>query len=283
VIRDFKPEVLFFTGGYVGAPVALAGWRIPKVIYTPDIEPALTLRFISQLAQTALVTTEESCQFYRRGMKVIVTGYPIRPDLKAMARTEALKVFGLSPSLPVLLVMGGSRGARSINNALWAIVEEILEEAQVIHVTGELDWPEVEKVTQRLPTQTRKRYLAFDYLHTEIGAAFTVADLAVSRAGASTIGEYPAFGLPSILIPYPYAWRYQRTNAKYMQSKGAAVVLPDEDLGRLLLPTIRDLLGNQERLSRMGEAAKELAVPRAAYAIGEELTRIAEERRQSNG
>jgi UDP-N-acetylglucosamine:LPS N-acetylglucosamine transferase len=111
-----------------------------------------------------------------------------------------------------------------------------------------------------------------------MGAALAAADLAVARAGASTLGEFPLFGLPSVLVPYPHAWRYQMVNAAYLEARGAAVVVPDEALGRSLLPTVTSLLMDASRLENMSRAARELAHPDAAQAIAHEVEALAQGR-----
>jgi len=182
---------------------------------------------------------------------------------------------GLRADLPVLLVFGGSRGAHSINQAVSACLPKLLEDFQVFHVTGELDYPEVQKTVENLSTDQRSRYKVFPYLHEEMGAAFAAAALVVSRAGAATLGEYPLFGLPAILIPYPHAWRYQKVNAAYLASRGAAVVLPDERLNTELLPLVKSILGNAEMLSSMRKAMRALAIPDAANQIAGRLRELA--------
>ncbi len=159
---------------------------------------------------------------------------------------------------PVLLVSGGSKGARSINNAVLANLPALVEMAQVIHITGELDWPVVEAKMKELTTDAICPLPAFPYLHEEMGAALAAADLALSRAGASTLGEYPLFGLPAILVPYPHAWRYQKVNADYLVQHGAAVMLEDAKLSDQLLPTVNDLL---ESSSEIGCHASRHAEP----------------------
>ncbi len=132
----------------------------------------------------------------------------------------------MSDQLPILLVFGGSTGARSINRALLAVLPELLKEMQIIHVSGKLDWAEVEAARGQLSglsgeqADLAQRYRAYPYLHAEMGAALAAADLALSRAGASSLGEFPQAGLPAILVPYPYAWRYQKVNASYLAAAG---------------------------------------------------------------
>lgn len=274
VLREFRPDVLFFTGGYVGGPVAAAGLRAPKVTFVPDVEPALALRWISRVADRVCVTTDESPRYYRRVEKVTVTGYPSRFEEDRPDMESGRRALGLGMDLPVVLVLGGSRGARSINRALWEGLDPLLGRAQVLHLTGERDWPEVDTVRQRLSSGLAARYKPHAYLHDEMGQALAAADLVVSRAGASALGEYPLFELPSILVPYPHAWRYQRTNAAFLAGRGAAIVLDDDELDRELLPTVRSLLKDEARRAEMGRAAAGLAREGAAKAVAEELLRV---------
>jgi UDP-N-acetylglucosamine--N-acetylmuramyl-(pentapeptide) pyrophosphoryl-undecaprenol N-acetylglucosamine transferase len=141
----------------------------------------------------------------------------------------------------------------------------------------------VDAVRQRLEGTLGRRYHPYAYLHEEMGLALAAADLAVARAGASALGELPLFGLPAALVPYPHAWRYQRLNAQYLARSGAAVVLEDGALGAELLPTVRGLLGDPERLRGMSEAARRLSHPEAAPAIAAELERAAGRRTEAHG
>ncbi len=279
VLARWRPQVLFFTGGYVGVPVAVAGRGLPKAVYVPDIEPGLALRVLARMADVVCVTSERSRPFYPKARRLIVTGYPTRPELHQQDRAEACQALGLDPGRKVLLVFGGSRGARSINRALWQCLEAVLKEAQVVHVTGALDWPDVASVCARLPQALAADYHPHPYLHETMGAALAAADLAVCRAGASTLGELPLFGLPAVLVPYPHAWRYQRVNAAYLAESGAAVVVEDAVLSERLAEVVLGLLGDPERLRDMGAAARRLARPEAAHAIAGEIMRLVEARR----
>ncbi len=275
ILRKFKPDVLLFTGGYVAFPMAVAALRKPSLLYVPDIEPGLALKALARFADRIALTTETSTQYFPNRSKLTVTGYPVRPNLQGWTREKALAYFDFDPNLPTLAVTGGSKGARSINMALINILPELLEKMQVIHLSGHLDWEAVEANAQSLSPDLAKRYAPFPYLH-EIGAVFAAADLIVSRAGASTLGEYPLFGLPAILIPYPYAWRYQKVNASYLADRGAAVILKDEDLETELLDLIQKLITDPETLNRMSHAMKSITNPKAAENIARMVKELAE-------
>jgi UDP-N-acetylglucosamine--N-acetylmuramyl-(pentapeptide) pyrophosphoryl-undecaprenol N-acetylglucosamine transferase len=276
LLREFRPEVLFFTGGYVAAPMAIAGRNVPTLLYVPDIEPGLALRFLSRFADRIAVTAPDSRRYFPSPEKLVLTGYPLRADLADWSRQDAIRHLDLSGDLPTLLIWGGSRGARSINRAVLNQLAGFLELAQVIHVSGNLDWPEVENASRQLTSPLAERYRPMPYLH-EMGAALAAADLVVSRAGASALGEYPFFGLPAVIVPYPHAWRYQKVNADYLAERGAAVLLHDETLEEKLLIVVKDLLGNRPKREAMRTAMQRLSRPDAAGAIASQLLELAGE------
>jgi UDP-N-acetylglucosamine--N-acetylmuramyl-(pentapeptide) pyrophosphoryl-undecaprenol N-acetylglucosamine transferase len=279
ILRQFKPDVLFFTGGYLAVPMALAGWKIPTLLYVPDIEPGLALKTLARFADCIALTAEDSRKYFSPRAQTIFTGYPTRASLANWTRKDARKKLGLDNDLPVLLISGGSKGARSINNAVCQNLPALLELAQVVHISGELDWPNVQAARQNLSKTQTARYHAFPYLHEEMGAALAAADLAVTRAGASTLGELPLFSLPAILVPYPHAWRYQTVNADYLVERGAAVMIEDSQLFEKLIPTVNDLLKNPAKIKSMREAMNHLSHPQAAAEIGCQLLALAGERR----
>lgn len=282
IIRSFEPDVMFFTGGYVTIPPAFAGWRIPKVLYVPDIEPGLALRVVARFADTITVTAEESKAYYKPGAHVVVTGYPTRPELKEVEREVARRRLGLKADMPVLLVMGGSTGARSINQALWASLPNLLDHYQVFHLTGSRDWPSVASVQAELEPDLAINYHPLEYMH-DIGLALASADLAVARGGAAVMGEFPLFGLPSVLVPYPHSWRYQRVNAEFMHKHGAAILLEDDVIADLLAPTVIELLSDASQLDRMRRASRSLAKPNSAHLIANEISRLAAENEVMHG
>lgn len=276
VLGRFRPDVILFTGGYVAVPMALAGLRIPSVLYVPDIEPGLALKTLARFSDRIAVTAEDSKAFFpKHSDRVVVTGYPIRSKLVSWEKIDAYRFFDLSPDLPTLLVTGGSLGALSINRALSSALGALLPQMQVIHLTGTRTWQQFTNIGEQFPSDLSARYRAYPYLHDEIGAAFTIADLILSRAGASSLGELPHFGLPAILVPYPHAWRYQKVNADYLTGRGAAVMLEDADLAEKLVPTVQDLITNDDRRAGMSAAMKSLVQPDAAESIGRILIELA--------
>jgi len=275
LLAAFRPDVLFFTGGYVAVPMALAGRKVASLLYVPDIEPGLALKTLARFATRITVTAEESRPFFSSKAQLLVTGYPVRPELEKWNKKAARAKLGLKGNLPVLLVFGGSKGAHSINLALLEQLACLLEQMEVIHISGELDWEMVEAFSVKLPKNLSKRYHAYSYLHDEMGAALTAADLAVSRAGASSLGEYPRFGLPAILAPYPHTWRYQKVNANMLAKRGGALVIEDSKLKSGLYLTVEKLLQSPEKLESMRQAMRGLDVPDAATRIAVQLIELA--------
>jgi UDP-N-acetylglucosamine--N-acetylmuramyl-(pentapeptide) pyrophosphoryl-undecaprenol N-acetylglucosamine transferase len=279
LLGRFKPNVILATGGFITVPVAIAAKvrRIPLVVYLPDIEPAASVKFIGKLATRVTATAKTSVRYFAKH-KFVDTGYPVRRELldaAAMPKEQARRQFAIAPRAKVVLVFGGSRGARSLNRALIANAEPLLCESEIIHISGMGEWDEVREAREKLPEKSKARYHIYPYLHAEMGAAQAAADLAVSRSGASTLGESPLFGLPSVLVPYPHAWRYQKVNADYLADRGAAIIVKDDDLPNDLCPTVVRLLRDDAARGAMGEKARALARPDAAEAIGRVVRGVA--------
>ncbi|MCB8988213.1 MAG: UDP-N-acetylglucosamine--N-acetylmuramyl-(pentapeptide) pyrophosphoryl-undecaprenol N-acetylglucosamine transferase [Ardenticatenaceae bacterium] len=279
LIRQFKPDVMLMTGGYMAAPVALAArlHGVPIVIFLPDVEPGSAIKSVMPLADKVACTTDLSREFVPAD-KLVVTGYPLRPEIRAatqMGRADALAQFDLADGRATLLVFGGSRGSWNINKALMDSLPDLLPHIQIIHISGTLTWPQVEEYAKTLPADLRRWYRPYPYLHEEMGAAFRAADLALARAGASMLGESPAFGLPTILVPLAFAWRYQKVNADYLTERGAAVQSTDERLPDELTELVLGLLQDPARLEQMRQAAQALAVPQAAANLAQVIQRAA--------
>ena len=255
-----RPQVLFLTGGWVGVPMALACWllRRPIVIYVPDIEPGLMLRVMGRYFARVIAATGAATGEFYPGKRVIETGYPLRPEILEATREAGIQALNLDPNRRTLMVFGGSRGSRSINEATFSVAPVLLaEDVQIVHISGRLDWEQVQAQHARLSAEQQAHYQVHAFLP-DIGQAFAASDLVISRAGAATLAEYPQFGLPAILVPYPHAWRYQRVNADWLIERGAAVGLEDERLETDLLPTVQALFNEPERLDTMRHAMQAL-------------------------
>ena len=285
ILSHFQPDVIFFTGGFLAFPVAVAArtmlWKQGRphhLLYVPDIEPALALKVIARFADQIAVTTETTSRYYPVKKDIIVSGYPTRLEHQKWVRDpnrkeEACRLLGLDCDTPIILVFGGSKGARSINNAVLANLMELLQVAQIVHVTGNLDWEVLQTKINALKENDSSgllnRYHAYPYLHEEMSAALAAADLAICRAGASVLGELPLFGLPAILVPYPHAWHYQQINAEYLAQHHAAIIIDDHHLTDQLLSCVSEVMSHPEKLAAMRQAMKGLAKPEAAHTIAQ--------------
>lgn len=262
-----RPQAILLTGGWANLPVAVSSrlLGIPIVIYLPDIEPGLAIRFLQRFARKIAVSVEASAAYFPPG-KTVVTGYPLQENRLNATREKAREHFKLNAARKTLLIFGGSRGARNINIALGAHLQRLLSDGlQILHITGELDWERTMREAGEL--KDHPNYHAFPYLHDDMGLAFAAADLALCRAGASTLAELPLFALPAILVPYPYAWRYQKVNADYLSERGAAIRMNDEDMPAKLHEAISMLLNDEARLREMSRRSGALANPDGAAAI----------------
>jgi UDP-N-acetylglucosamine--N-acetylmuramyl-(pentapeptide) pyrophosphoryl-undecaprenol N-acetylglucosamine transferase len=294
LIRRERPAAILGTGGYVCVPVFLAARLagVPTVIYLPDVVPGLAVRFLARVATQVACSVGDSARFLP-GLAPVVTGYPIRPELAQIDRAAGRTAFGLRADLPVLLVTGGSRGARSINQAISALLPQLLAITQIIHVCGrEGDQQFLEEALMAAPAELRDRYRLYPYLHSDplsqpalsMSAALAAADLVVCRSGASTLGELPALGLPAVLIPYPYV--HQDENADFLTRQGAAVKIADADMlgaGRPdqgpLMRQIQSLIVEPDERASMGTQSRSLAAPDAADRLASLLLALASRRR----
>ncbi|MEM7531580.1 MAG: UDP-N-acetylglucosamine--N-acetylmuramyl-(pentapeptide) pyrophosphoryl-undecaprenol N-acetylglucosamine transferase [Chloroflexota bacterium] len=289
IIKEFQPNVCFVTGGYVCAPVVIACRmrKIPVVIYLPDMKPGWAIQGLSKLAQRVAISFPEVASYfgglYPQG-KGVVTGYPVRAALVEAAKdrqgarqalAETLDMPSLSTDMAsVVLVFGGSRGARSINQAIWSNLLGLVDHAHILHVIGERDWPIYEAQADTLAGASSERYHPVAYLHDEMTLALAAANLSVARAGASTLGEFPVAQLPSILVPLPFAGVNQMENAQALTAHGAAILLLDENLETDLLPMLVDCLTDEHQRSQMEAVLRELAKPEAALNIAELLKSV---------
>jgi len=277
LLRRFHPDVVLATGGYASAPVVVSAWLqgCPVLIYLPDVEPGLAIRWLSVLARRVAVSFVVSEKYFGEG-KVVATGYPVRRALYEVDKAAARQRLGLDAHAMTLLIFGGSRGAHSINAAVRGSVERLLERAQVIHITGQDDLQWLQQRCAELPKPLAARYRLSAYLHEEMLDALGAADLAVARAGAATMGEFAAVGLPSVLVPYPHAGRHQEANADYLVECGAARKLNDSAVAAgALIETVVELLADEETLHRMSDQARKLARPHAARSIALQLAALA--------
>ncbi|WP_245863104.1 UDP-N-acetylglucosamine--N-acetylmuramyl-(pentapeptide) pyrophosphoryl-undecaprenol N-acetylglucosamine transferase [Candidatus Viridilinea mediisalina] len=282
LIRELRPQVILGTGGYVCVPLFLAATlaRVPTLIYLPDLVPGLAGRLLARIATKVAVNVAEALPVLGLrpdNPRALVVGYPLRPEFFEQEREACRRTFGFEAPLPVLLVYGGSRGARSINQAIAQLLPDLLARCQIIHVCGrEGDETFLHKAAQSLPESLQVRYKLYPYLDgvttPAMVAAFGAADLAICRSGASTLAELPAAGLPAILVPYPYV--HQDENADYLVRYGVAEKVADCAMigtgppqeGALFRAVAR-LLDDQLARQRMAEQSRALSRPDAAHEL----------------
>ena len=275
LIRKIKPDLVVGTGGYVCGPVlflaALQG--IPTCIQEQNAMPGVTNKILAHFVKKVFLGYQEAGKYFGGNSEKIFTGNPIRKEILEVSRATAIEKFKLDPAKKTILVSGGSRGARSINDAM-ALVETSLagrSDVQVIHITGETGY-------EKFIGQVEKKVLmsdnikVFRYMH-DMPLALAAADLAIFRSGAIGLAELMARGIPSILVPYPYATaNHQEHNARAVEGAGAAVVILDKELtGEILLKQIESLLADESKLQKMKDAAKALGRPEAAEDIARKV------------
>jgi UDP-N-acetylglucosamine--N-acetylmuramyl-(pentapeptide) pyrophosphoryl-undecaprenol N-acetylglucosamine transferase len=264
ILAERKPDVVLGGGGYVAGPMVYAASRrrIPAALLEADAHLGLANRLAAPFAERVFLAFPIEG---RTGSKYRVTGRPIPARNRAPARAEGRRLFQLPPRARVLLVFGGSLGARSINDV---VIESFGETGPaILHLCGEGDYG---RLRGRV---NRDDYKLIPFTH-EFGSALAAADLVLARAGGS-VWEVAAAGRPAILVPYPLATAdHQTKNARYFERAGGAIAVPETELGRA--PDLaRSLLGDAERLKEMGEAMKRIARPDAAELIAQELIAIA--------
>ncbi len=276
LIRTFKPNVVVGTGGYVSGPVlrAAIASKVPTLIQEQNSYPGVTTRVLSKSVNEIHLTFEQTKKYLQRTDHVFVTGNPTRNDLDNVRRDASLKYFGLDPNekRKVLLVFGGSLGAHSINNALRNIIHQIdFTRMCVIWQTGKEDFPSVQKSCEAIAPNSIWVSPFID----RMDYAYAASDLAVCRAGATTIAELTRLGKPAILVPYPFAAaNHQVENAKSMKESGAAEIVYDNELPEKLLPALC-LLDDDRQLRQISERCKALGKPSAAKEIAQCVLRLA--------
>lgn len=230
IINSFSPDVIFGVGGYASFPVVLTASfrRIPTIILEQNTVPGLANKILGRFVSAIAITYPETMDYFPK-QKVYLTGTPIRKEILQADTEKAKRLFSLEDGKITILVFGGSLGARKINKAMTEALPYLLsikDRIQIIHQTGEHDYNWVS--TEYRNFQFKATILPFIY---EMAEAYSVADLVISRAGASTLAEITAIGKASILIPYPYAaYNHQEINARRLLSRGACELILDRDL-----------------------------------------------------
>jgi UDP-N-acetylglucosamine--N-acetylmuramyl-(pentapeptide) pyrophosphoryl-undecaprenol N-acetylglucosamine transferase len=271
ILFRFRPQALIGTGGYVSLPPVVAAriLRIPTLIHEQNCVPGLANRLGSRFADVVFVNFEKSREHFSTKPTHVV-GNPIRSDflpqrLQTIDRNEARRKLGLSPSKFTVFLLGGSRGAHSLNLAMIdALARFDPQKIQLLWMTGKEDYRSVRDACERAGITAT----VFQFID-DIVSAYTVADFIVSRAGASALAEIMAVGLPAILVPYPHsADRHQELNARAVAETGAAtMILNGEHSGNMLAERINSLLRDEQSLHLMRSRSKQFGKPDAAEKI----------------
>lgn len=281
ILRKERPRLVIGTGGYVSAPLVAAArfLRIPYLLHEQNSVPGRANRLFASRAKTVFISYDVSRSFFRRKDHLVLSGNPIRPLFSTLDRSKARQALSLSEDLFLILVMGGSLGARTLNTAVARLDDDgswssLLKEHPELRLTISAGVQSKEACVRELaglPGMLRAEAFFHD-------APYWIAacDLFVGRAGAMTCAEIAAQAKASILIPFPYAADdHQTANARAMEEAGAAIVVPDKEFdSQKLLETIKVLIDDPDRLARMGEGAGRWALPDAAGIIAENVLAI---------
>ncbi len=275
IVKNFQPSAVVGTGGYVCGPILLAAslMKVPTLIQEQNAVAGVTNKILSKFVDKIAVGTRDALKNFPRE-KTIYTGNPIRREVLAAKKSDGLREFNFTDELPVVLISGGSRGARSINDAMIEILKSAAEKksAQFLHVTGK---GEFDSVTKKLSGLDAPNVKIVPYLY-NMPTALAMADLAIFRAGATGLAELTARGVPAILIPYPFAAEnHQEFNARSLVEAGAARMILNKDLNaQILSATLDELLSSPEKLKSMAQASLSLGKPNAADEIADLILKL---------
>ncbi|WIG60055.1 MAG: UDP-N-acetylglucosamine--N-acetylmuramyl-(pentapeptide) pyrophosphoryl-undecaprenol N-acetylglucosamine transferase [Ktedonobacterales bacterium] len=288
IVRQFRPHAAFTSGGYVAVPAGFAARRFgaPLLMHQQDVSPNLSNRLLTPFASRISVSFPDSLRYFPR-RKTALTGNPVREDILHATRwpqADCKRAFGLNPHDPVLLVTGGSQGARHLNQVTARLLPQLLPRCQVLHISGDRTYNETRAAAEPAFTERpewRGRYVLRAYLTDRMAGALAASDIVLCRSGASTLTELATLGLPSVLVPLPpgFTGSPQAVNAAMFRQAGAAELIADKELtvdrlASVLLP----LLENDARRTLMANAAAALAHPEAAAVLADTVAELAKRR-----
>ncbi|MDS1029576.1 undecaprenyldiphospho-muramoylpentapeptide beta-N-acetylglucosaminyltransferase [Bacillota bacterium LX-D] len=274
IIRKFKPHVVVGTGGYVCGPVIMAAHflHIPTIIHEQNAFPGLTNKLLARFVDRICYTFPECTRFFKTKASLYHTGLPIRREIIETSREQGAKKLQMDPNKINILVVGGSQGAQKINETIFKLYPFFKETPTVnlLHLTGKKGYEQLlgEAKQQGIKLDDYDNITIRPYIY-DMENALAAADFVISRSGASFLAEVMAKGLPSILIPYPYASEnHQEHNARALEKKGAAIVILEKELNeKILLQNILDLIVGKEKRSAMSKASFSLGKPDALEEI----------------
>ena len=280
IVRDFKPDAVVGTGGYVCGPILLAAslMKVPTLIQEQNAVAGVTNKILSKFVDRIAVGTRDALKNFPPD-KTTYTGNPIRAQVLAAKKSDGLKQYGFTDDKPIVLISGGSRGARSINDAMIGVLTTTAQKnsAQFLHVTGKGEFDSVTRKLREagLNVDDMPNVRVVPYLY-DMPTAMAMADLAIFRAGATGLAELTARGVPAILVPYPFAAEnHQEFNARSLVEAGAARMILNRDLtAQILSATLDELLSAPDELKRMAQASLSLGKPNAADEIADMILKL---------
>jgi UDP-N-acetylglucosamine--N-acetylmuramyl-(pentapeptide) pyrophosphoryl-undecaprenol N-acetylglucosamine transferase len=281
IIGKFRPHIVVGVGGYASGPVARAALmkKIPVLIQEQNSFAGVTNRLLARKAARICVAYE-GMEAYFPAEKIMLTGNPVRKELTDLSgrREEAFSHFGLKGSRKVILIIGGSIGAGSINRAVTSSIGRLLESGnEFIWQTGRSDYREALRITDNSATIHVHEFIS------RMDLAYSAADLVISRAGAGTISELCITGKPALLVPSPnVAEDHQTKNAKALAEKDAAIMIKDDDVETQLADLAIDVAGDEKRLSLLKKNISALALHDSAGLIAEEVLKLAENKKNAD-
>lgn len=277
IIREFKPDVAVGVGGYASAPTLNAAYAmgVPCLIQEQNSYAGVTNKSLAKKAKKICVAYSGMERFFPAD-RIIMTGNPVRQNLldATITKAEAVKTFGLNPDMPTVLIIGGSLGARTVNESILQHLEEIRTSGvQFIWQTGKFYSKEIAAALAKVDALPNLHVTDFI---SSMDAAYAAADIVVSRAGASSISELCLLGKPCILVPSPnVAEDHQTKNALALSTKGAAIFVKDADARNVLVPTVLKTIKDAAQLASLSENVKKLAFMNSADIIAEEVAKLA--------
>ncbi len=279
-IKKYKPDAIFGTGGYVSAPSLIAAGllNVPYMMHDCDAQPGLVTRKLSGKAKCVSVAFECACK-YIKNKNCHINGNPIREKFKTLTKSDARKNMQLEDKL-TLCIMGGSQGARSINNAAVEVLKSLSKDfdLQIIFQTGKKNYDRViEQLIMIYPEYEADKNLIIKPYFDDMVTVLKASDIAISRSGSLSISEICASGIAPIFVPYPYAAAdHQRKNAKFMVDKNAGIYLEDDEINeKVLYETVSSLIYDKDRLRELQKNSLALAKFDGTEKIVEQLREIA--------
>ncbi|MBR8538051.1 undecaprenyldiphospho-muramoylpentapeptide beta-N-acetylglucosaminyltransferase [Carboxylicivirga sediminis] len=274
VIRQFKPDAAVGVGGYASGPVLRVASQsgVPSLLQEQNSFPGVTNRILAKKAERICVAYEGMERFFAKE-KILLTGNPVRNDLlNDIDKHSAVEFWGLDKNKKTILIIGGSLGARSINNGIIETIVKLPADIQVIWQTGKLYYQEMK---EQLPVELTSRVILTDFI-SRMDMAFAAADLVVSRAGASSISELAILGKPTVFVPSPNVSEdHQTKNAMALVDKDAAVLVRDAQVN-CLIDEAAKLLTDVQKLEMLAANIRKFAKPDAARDIAQEVLKLAQ-------